>query len=64
MMNSDSPADRDRAKKKLARWQVDPHLAGIRDQSALQNFSKDERGECLALWREVTAVLNRGQTNK
>jgi serine/threonine-protein kinase len=61
MMTSDSPADRDLAKKTLNRWQVDPDLAGIRERSALEPFSKEEREECLALWREVTAVLNRGQ---
>jgi serine/threonine-protein kinase len=64
IMDSDSQADRDLAKKMLTHWQIAPGLAGIRERSALERFSKDEREECLALWTEVAAVLNRAQTIK
>jgi serine/threonine-protein kinase len=64
MMDRDSSGVWDLPRKMLTRWQVDPDLAGIRDPSALQQFSKDEREECLALWRDVAAALNRGQSSK
>jgi serine/threonine-protein kinase len=46
-------------KKMLTRWQADPDLAGLREPSALDKLSTDERRECLALWNDVGAVLNR-----
>jgi eukaryotic-like serine/threonine-protein kinase len=61
-MNSNSRAERDLAKQRLTRWQIDPDLAGVRDASALERFSKDEREEWLALWRDIAAVLDRAQT--
>jgi hypothetical protein len=61
MHSSSSPAGRDLAKKMLKRWQGDPNLAGLREQSALTKLSAHERTECLALWKEVAAVLERTQ---
>jgi hypothetical protein len=63
-LNSESPSDQNLAKNKLTRWQVDPDLAGIRNPSALQLFSQDEREEWGALWRKVAAVLKRAHTKK
>jgi serine/threonine-protein kinase len=63
-MVRDSQAERDLGKKTLTRWQGDPDLAGIREPRALEPFSKDEQEECLALWRDVAAVLKRRQTIK
>src|SRR5436190_13868121 len=40
-------------KKMLTRWQVEPHLAGLRDADALNKLVAAEREEFLALWREV-----------
>jgi serine/threonine-protein kinase len=48
----------------LTHWQVDPDLAGLREPRALDKLSADEREECLALWKEVGAVLNRTQKTK
>jgi serine/threonine-protein kinase len=62
--DSGSQAARDLAKIMLTRWQVDPDLAGLREPSALDKLSADERNECLALWNEVGAVLKRGQKTK
>jgi serine/threonine-protein kinase len=42
----------------LTHWQVDPDLAGLREPSALDKLSADERKDCVALWNEVGAVLN------
>jgi serine/threonine-protein kinase len=64
MMDSDSAPDRDLAKKTLTRWQVDPDLGGIRERGALERLSKDEREACLALWRQVTAVLKRSSNGR
>jgi serine/threonine-protein kinase len=42
-------------------WQTDSRLAGLREPSALEALSADERNECLALWYEVAALLGRVQ---
>ena len=47
----------DLAKKMLTLWQAEPDLAGLREPSALDKLSADERRECLALWDEVANVL-------
>ncbi len=52
------------AKKMLTHWRADPELAGLREPSALDKLPTDERKECLALWNEVGAVLNRTQKTK
>jgi serine/threonine-protein kinase len=60
-LDSGSQAVRDLAKRNLTYWQVDPDLAGLREPSRLEKLSADERRECLVLWHEVGAVLNRSQ---
>jgi serine/threonine-protein kinase len=57
-------AARARAKKMLTHWLVDPDLAGLRDPGALDQLSADERKDCLALWKEVDIVLQRGKGDK
>jgi serine/threonine-protein kinase len=51
-------------RKLLAHWQVDPALAGLREASALDGLSQDERQECLALWQAVGDLLGRVQEGK
>jgi serine/threonine-protein kinase len=41
---------RELAKKRLASWQTDPDLAGLRDAKRLAELPEPERAECLALW--------------
>jgi hypothetical protein len=45
----------------LTAWQADPALAGLRDRTALQGLSADEREECIAFWKEVDVVLRRAR---
>jgi serine/threonine-protein kinase len=61
MMDCDSRVDRDLARKMLTHWQVEPDLAGLREPRALDKLSTEERKECLALWKQVAAVLARTQ---
>jgi hypothetical protein len=56
-----SPANRRRASKGVAHWQVDPDLAGLREQFAIGVFAESERNECVALWAGVAAVLARAE---
>jgi serine/threonine-protein kinase len=63
-LDSGSQEARDLAKKMLTHWQVDPDLAGLREPSGLNKLSADERRESLALWNEVSAVLNRTERSK
>src|SRR5438445_505591 len=57
MLDSGSAMAPDLAKKMLTLWQAEPDLAGLREPSALDKLSADERRECLALWDEVANVL-------
>jgi hypothetical protein len=43
----------------LAPLRVNPYLAGLREPSALIALPTAEREECLAIWREVDALLAR-----
>jgi serine/threonine-protein kinase len=63
-LDSGSPADRVRVRKMMTRWQADRDLAALPEPAALEKWSADERKQCLALWREVTAVLQRASTTK
>jgi serine/threonine-protein kinase len=58
-LDSGSRAERILVKNTLTHWRADPDLAGLREPSALEKLSADERKECLALWQEVGAVLQR-----
>jgi tetratricopeptide (TPR) repeat protein/predicted Ser/Thr protein kinase len=60
-LDNSSLADRDLVKRMLTLWQDDPDLAGLREPSALDKLSGDEREQCLALWDEVGAVHNRAR---
>jgi Flp pilus assembly protein TadD len=55
-------ADRIQAEKALSQWREAPDLAGLRERDAMDRLSADERKECDALWREVTALRNRART--
>lgn len=59
MLDSDSQGSRNLAKKILMSWQNNTDLAGIREPSALNNFSLDERKDWQALWAEVANALKR-----
>jgi serine/threonine-protein kinase len=63
-LKSGSPADRDLANKMLTLWQAEPDLAGLRELSALDKLSADERKQCLALWDNVEIVHNRSTNSK
>jgi tetratricopeptide (TPR) repeat protein len=58
MLDSDSQAARDFAKRMLEHWQVDPDLAGLRDPVALERLPPDERQKCRTLWNQVDAARN------
>jgi hypothetical protein len=57
-LDSGRRADRDLARELLTLWQDEPDLAGLRERSALDKVSAEERKEWLALWREVEALLS------
>jgi serine/threonine-protein kinase len=52
-------ADRAQVKAVLSHWQADADLAGLREPDALGKWSAKERGEWLALWKEVGTLLER-----
>jgi serine/threonine-protein kinase len=57
-VDSKSRAARVLVGRLLRRWQTDPDLAGLREPDAVRSLPADEREECLALWKEVAAVLD------
>ncbi|HEV3448637.1 MAG TPA: serine/threonine-protein kinase [Gemmataceae bacterium] len=59
-----STASRLTVSNRLMHWQVDRDLAGIREPSRLELLPPNERQECLALWKEVAAVLKHSQNGK
>ena len=58
-LDGGTAADRAQVKTRLTRWQGDPDLAGVREPGPLAKTSAKERGEWLALWKEVGALVNR-----
>src|SRR5262249_35016855 len=48
--------DRRQVARKMAEWQRDDDLAGIRDQDALAKLPAPERELCQKLWLEVEAL--------
>ncbi len=46
--------------KRLGRWQVDPALAGIRDEPALSELPEPERRSLQEFWRRVEAIRVKG----
>jgi serine/threonine-protein kinase len=64
MMNSNSQADRDLARKMLTHWRVEPDLAGLREPAELKKLSEDERRDCIGLWSDVSAVLGLAQSSQ
>jgi serine/threonine-protein kinase len=63
-LDGGSRAARVLLRKMLAHWQVEPDLAGLREPSAMDKWSKDERKECLALWQAVGNLLRRAREGK
>jgi len=42
--------------KQLGRWQVDPALAGLRDETSLSALPEAERGTLRKFWSDVEAL--------
>jgi serine/threonine-protein kinase len=63
-IDSGSGAARALASKILTRWQAEPDLAGMREPKALNELSADERSQCVALWHDVGAALDRARKTK
>jgi serine/threonine-protein kinase len=56
-LDSESPLERNLARRMLTHWQANPDLAGLREPQALDELSADERKDCSVLWHEVRALL-------
>jgi serine/threonine-protein kinase len=63
-LDGGTAADRAKVRDRLTRWRADPDLAGLREPSALDRMTAEERDECVALWTEVNALLNRARQIK
>jgi serine/threonine-protein kinase len=58
-LDNGATVDPVRVTNNLISWQADPDLAGLREPSALDKLSAEERKEWLALWKEVETLLRR-----
>src|SRR5262249_37749128 len=63
-LDSGSRAARVLVRNLLAHWQADPVLAGLRDASAMDRLTADERNACRALWQAVANLLRRAEQGK
>jgi serine/threonine-protein kinase len=59
MLDGDSKATHNQAKRMLERWLADPDLAGLRESSALDKMSPDEQQACRTFWDEVNSLAKR-----
>ena len=48
-------------RRMLTHWKIDPDLAGLRDPDSIRGLPQAERDECLAIWSDVDAILDRLQ---
>jgi tetratricopeptide (TPR) repeat protein len=53
------PAVRQEARQRLAHWQRDPDLEGLRAADALSRLPEAEQQQCLLLWAEVATLRER-----
>jgi hypothetical protein len=58
------PGRRQFVENRLAHWQRDSDLAGLRDSAELEKLAPSERQECENLWSEVDALLKRFKKSK
>jgi serine/threonine-protein kinase len=64
LLDADPTGARQGVRQQLTRWRADPDLAGLREPSALEKLSADERQECRGLWSKVDALLKRARVSK
>jgi serine/threonine-protein kinase len=58
------PPERQAAQGTLRHWQIDPDLAGVRDQAGLAKLPEAERTAWATLWGEVRGLLAKAAGNK
>jgi serine/threonine-protein kinase len=58
------PQARPQVQRTLRRWQQDPDLAGMRDETALAKPPETEREVYRKFWAEVAALLERAQSKE
>jgi serine/threonine-protein kinase len=63
-LESGSPPVRAQVTRMLAKWQLDPDLAGLRESRALDRLPADERQEYRALWHSVGELLGRARVDQ
>jgi eukaryotic-like serine/threonine-protein kinase len=56
-----NPAVKRAIQQRLAHWQRDLDLAGLRDKDAVDKLPEAERDACQKLWADVAALLKRTQ---
>jgi hypothetical protein len=60
LVEAGSTEGRIKADEALRQWQVDPDLAGLRDEEWLGKLPQPERDALLTLWGDVAALLRKG----
>ena len=63
-LESGQPADRAEAAKRVANWQMDGDLVGIRDRAELDKLPQEERKAFARLWADVAALWNKAVGKK
>jgi serine/threonine-protein kinase len=63
LVDSGTPRERSEIPKRLGRWQVDPALAAIRDESALKALNESDRRALRDFWSSALALLEKANTS-
>jgi serine/threonine-protein kinase len=63
-LDNGPPAVRAQVRRMLAKWRLDPDLAGLCESNALDQLPADERKEYLALWQAVGELLGRARADQ
>jgi serine/threonine-protein kinase len=63
LLDNGSLRERAGIPKRLGRWQVDPALAGIRDQEEIASLDEDERRVIRNLWSMVDSLLQQARNS-
>jgi serine/threonine-protein kinase len=58
-LDVDPMGARESIRQRLTQWRADPDIAGLREPAELERLPAAERKDCLAMWAEAAALLDR-----
>ena len=62
LLESGTVRERSELPKRLGRWQVDPALSALRDESTAKALNKPERQSLREFWSGVESLMQKART--